>query len=104
MEFSRQEYWGREPFPPPGDFPEPGIEPMFPESLTLQADSLLPEPMGMRYLVFFNKQASFDVPTAWFLLQKLLYMLAPPLPVWSSSSELCKWLGLESSESLPNKT
>ena len=27
MEFSRQEYWSWLPFPPPGDFPNPGIEP-----------------------------------------------------------------------------
>ena len=27
MEFSRQEYWSRLPFPPPGDLPQPGIEP-----------------------------------------------------------------------------
>ena len=27
MEFPRQEYWGRLPFPPPGDLPNPGIEP-----------------------------------------------------------------------------
>ena len=28
MEFSRQEYWSGLPFPPPGDIPDPGIEPM----------------------------------------------------------------------------
>ena len=27
MEFSRQEYWSREPFPSPGDLPDPEIEP-----------------------------------------------------------------------------
>ena len=27
MEFSRQEYWSRLSFPPPGDLPNPGIEP-----------------------------------------------------------------------------
>ena len=27
MEFSRQEYWSRLPFPTPGDFPDPGIKP-----------------------------------------------------------------------------
>ena len=27
MGFSRQEYWGGWPFPPPGDLPNPGIEP-----------------------------------------------------------------------------
>ena len=27
MGFSRQEYWGGLPFPPPGHLPDPGIEP-----------------------------------------------------------------------------
>ena len=27
MEFSRQEFWSGFPFPTPGDFPDPGIEP-----------------------------------------------------------------------------
>ena len=30
MGFSRQEYWSGLPFPSPGDFPDPGIEPMSP--------------------------------------------------------------------------
>ncbi|XP_060266156.1 formiminotransferase N-terminal subdomain-containing protein isoform X6 [Ovis aries] len=30
MEFSRQEYWSRLPFPSPGDLPNAGIEPMSP--------------------------------------------------------------------------
>ena len=29
MEFSRQEYWSGLPFPPPGDLPDPGIQPTF---------------------------------------------------------------------------
>ena len=28
MEFSRREYWSRLPCPPPGDLPNPGIEPV----------------------------------------------------------------------------
>ena len=28
MGFSRQEYWSGLPCPPPGDLPDPGIEPM----------------------------------------------------------------------------
>ena len=43
MEFSRQEYWSRLPFPFPGDLPSPGIEA---RSLALQADSLPVEPQG----------------------------------------------------------
>ena len=30
MGLSQQEYWSGLPFPPPGDLPNPGIEPAFP--------------------------------------------------------------------------
>ena len=43
MGFFRQEYWSGLPYPPPGDFPNPGTKPRSP---ALQADSLpseLPE-------------------------------------------------------------
>ena len=43
MEFSRQEYWSGQPFPPPGDLPDPGVEPRSP---ALQADALRSEPPG----------------------------------------------------------
>ena len=38
MRFSRQEYWSGLPCLPPGDVPNPGIEPTSP---ALQVDSLL---------------------------------------------------------------
>ena len=41
MGFSRQEYWSGLPFPSPGDFPDPGIEPRSP---ALEADTLTSEP------------------------------------------------------------
>ena len=41
MGFSRQEYQSGVPCPPPGDLPDPGIEPMSPAAPALQADSLL---------------------------------------------------------------
>ena len=31
MGFSRQEYWSGLPFPSPGELPDPGIEPGFPQ-------------------------------------------------------------------------
>ena len=37
MKFSRPEYWSGQPFPSPGDLPNPGIEPTSP---ALQAESL----------------------------------------------------------------
>ena len=43
MEFCRQEYWSGLPFPPPGDLPDPGIEPTYP---ALQADSLPSKSLG----------------------------------------------------------
>ena len=41
MEFSKEEYWSGLPFPPPGDLPDPEIEPSSP---VLQADSLPSDP------------------------------------------------------------
>ena len=41
MGFSRQEYWSGLPFPSPGHFPDPRIEPRSP---LLQADALTSEP------------------------------------------------------------
>ena len=40
MGFFKQEYGSGLPFPPPGDLPDPGIEPESPVSPALQADSL----------------------------------------------------------------
>ena len=42
MEFFRPEYWSGEPFPSPGDLPNPGIEPRSP---ILQAESLPAAPL-----------------------------------------------------------
>ena len=36
MGFSRQEYWSRVPFPPPGDLPKAGIESVSLESPALE--------------------------------------------------------------------
>ena len=43
--FPREEYWSGLPLPPPGDLPNPGIERVSLVSPTLQADSLLLEPL-----------------------------------------------------------
>ena len=40
QEFSRQEYWSRLPYPPPGDLPDPVIKPRSP---AVKTDSLLSE-------------------------------------------------------------
>ena len=40
MELSRQEYWSGLQCPPPGNLPDPGIEPESPAAPPLQADFL----------------------------------------------------------------
>ena len=60
MEFSRQEYWSRLPFPPPGDLPDPGIEPMSPVSPALVGGFFTTEPPGSRYsIAIYNYVFSF---------------------------------------------
>ena len=51
MGFSGQKYWSGLPFTPPGDLPNPGIEPTPPKSLALQMDSLPTVPPGKSILI-----------------------------------------------------
>ena len=46
----RQEYWSGLPFPPPGDRPNPGIEPTAPETPALAGRFFTTEPPGKPYL------------------------------------------------------
>ena len=46
MGFSQQDYWSGLPFPPPGDLPNPGIEPTPLHLLHWQAGSLPLAPLG----------------------------------------------------------
>ena len=67
----RQAYWSGLLFPPPGDLPDPGIEPQCPLSPALQVDSLPTEPTGKPFwkvwwmdksvcaFFFFNKQLHY---------------------------------------------
>ena len=56
MEFSRQEYWSGLPFPPPGDLPDPGIEPASLMSPALEAGSLPLASPGKPYTPTQNKK------------------------------------------------
>ena len=44
MRLLRREYWNELPFPPPKNFPNPGIEPMSPESPALAGGFFTTEP------------------------------------------------------------
>ena len=54
IRFSRQGYWSGLPCPPPGDLPDPGIEPASPEAPVLQVGSLLAEPPGKPWFLLYN--------------------------------------------------
>ena len=57
MRFSRQEYWSGLPCLPPGDLPNPWIEPTSPMSPALQAGSLLlwkDQGTGFYFFVYFT--------------------------------------------------
>ena len=44
--FSRQEYWSGFPFPPPGDLPNPGIEPTIPTMAPALQRFFTAKPLG----------------------------------------------------------
>ena len=58
MGFSRQEYWSGWQCPPPGDFPDPGIEPGSP---AMQADSV---PLSTRkaLVIHFKFSSMYKIP------------------------------------------
>ena len=57
VEFFKQEYQAGLPFPPPGDLPDPGIEPWSP---TLQTDYLPSEPPGRPQATLCMSQGSLE--------------------------------------------
>ena len=60
--FSRQQYWSGLPYPPPGDLPDPGIEPM----------SLISPALAGK---FFTISATWEAPSyIWFHSTKMLYL------------------------------
>ena len=79
MGFSRQEYWSGLPFPPPGDLPDPGIEPASPVAPELQADCLLLNHQGSPA----DKQVSLLKSLSFFVLNMLGWgiFLGVPFPL-----------------------
>ena len=65
MGFSRQEYWSELPFPPPGDLPDPGLEP---ESPALASRFFTTEPPGKP-----------SVYALWVVIPKKSYLLEKTL-------------------------
>ena len=62
MEFSRQEHWRWEPFPSPGDFPNPRIEPTSPVSS-----------IGSQILYHWATQETRLSPYIWIITESFYY-------------------------------
>ena len=76
MEFFRQEYQSRLPFPSAGDLPNPGIEP---RSLALQADTLPSEPPG-------NPKKVVPIFSMYFLPNGQQIHPSPQVRIWGDFS------------------
>ena len=59
MGFSRQEYWSELPFPSPWDLPDPGIEPMSPESTAFVSGFL---PLSHQLQIYSTELQSETLP------------------------------------------
>ena len=70
MGFSGQGFWSGLPCPPPGDLPNPGIEPRSP---ALQADSLLLMPFGKSSMKYYSehKLMNTNSPLLFFFFSNL---------------------------------
>ena len=80
MGFSRQKYWSGLPCPPPGDLPNPGIEPRSP---ALQVDSLPSEPPGKLGSITCNE-----------IVLMIIVKLGHMLPIGARTTELHLMLGM----------
>ena len=91
MGFSRQEYWSGLPFPFPGYFPDPGIEPRSP---ALQADALPSEPPGRRTpaecpIIQLNSDTVYPKIASDSQVDGSAHKTAPPTPSsWSTGYRL----------------
>ena len=76
MEFSREEYWSGLPFSPPGNLPEPGIQPSSPVS---QADSLQPSHQGSPQMWELDHKEGWRLKNCCFQIVGLEKTLESPL-------------------------
>ena len=61
MEFSRQEYCSRVPFPSPGDLPDPGLEPLSPASPALAVRFFTTQSPGKPFKYFYLETITANV-------------------------------------------
>ena len=69
MEFSRQEYWSRLPFPSPGDLPDPGIKSASLASPALSGGFFTTMPPGKLYTHIYKIESLCCTPETNMILQ-----------------------------------
>ena len=57
MGFTKQEYWSELPLQPPGDLPDPGIEPESPVSPAMAEGFFTPEPWGFPLQIWGSEKS-----------------------------------------------
>ena len=101
MEFSRPEYWSGQPFPSPGDLPDPGIKPRSP---ALQADSLPAEPpekpkntgvgsLSFLQWIFLTQESNQGLLHRRWILYQLSHQGSPPYSQSHVFSLSHLWMG-----------
>ena len=81
MGFSRQEYWSGLPCPPPGDLPNPGIEPTFLMSSALAGGFLTTSATWEAHMIIFHKYKSIITNKNKFLAVEIIDILRESLGV-----------------------
>ena len=94
MGFPRQEYWSGLPCPPPGDLPNPGIEPTSLAAPVLQVDSL---PLS------YQKESESEVPQSYPTLCDPMDGSLPGSTIHGIfQARILEWLPFPSPGDLPN--
>ena len=93
MGFPRQEYWSGLPFPPPGDHPNPRIEPPSP---TLADNFFINEPAGKPTVDYNSVLKSKEIlthPATWTLCSVKYARCKKTLLVFTMKPKSCNFLG-----------
>ena len=103
MEFPRQEYWSRLPFPSWGDLPNPGVKPSSP---ALAGGFLIAQPPGLHYQRFECAKKKKHTPTYWRkshtdCITHSPWHLSVRLSPWVSYLRPWQWSHISNLSSLP---
>ena len=99
MGFSRQEYWSGLPFSPPGDLPDPRIQPTSPVSPALLTDSL---PLSHLRLGWNERKKVKSLSHVRFFVTPWTVTCQAPLSMGFSRQEYWSGLPFPPPEDLPN--